>query len=346
MIAREEATSKEMLQVYDKAYQKFIGRLREITQKIETASPDTPPTTVMTYTRAMLESAVTELALLCEDIRPELVDAVLSGQLAASQVANAATISLIAATIGKTEAELGGLGVSLGGFDRQQLEIFVGGLQAKSPLSEVLAKFGPTLAEELRDTMILGVAEEVGPMELVRNMARVATDVPRTTLETIARTETLRAAREVQRQDYEDSDIVMGYQRQAAQDSRVCVGCLALSGKIYTTMEIMPSHPNCRCVMIPIIPSDDYLFGNATDPKPVLRALGPDQMLAGLSDDEQLTILGPSRYKLYKEGASLIDMVTVTESDKWGPRVNIVKLGDIGKLPREVDAVLTAPPKP
>lgn len=335
-----------MLRVYKKAQEKFIQRLAEITARIENATPDTPPTTVMTYTRAMLESAVVELGLLIEEVRPELVDAVMSNQLLAAQVANVATIRLIAATIGKSEAEISGLGVSLGGFDREELEVFMGGLQSKSPLTEVLAKFGPTVVEDLKEVMILGVAEGTGPMELVRGMASVATDAPRRSLETIARTEILRAAREVQRADYESSSIVMGYQRQAAQDARVCVGCLALSGKIYSTMEIMPSHPNCRCVMVPIIPSDDYLFGNATDPKPVLRALSPEQMLAGLSDEEQLTILGPKRYKLYKDGVSLLDMVTVEQSDKWGPRVNIVRIPEIGTRPREVDAVLTAPPKP
>lgn len=101
----------------------------------------------------------------------------------------------------------------------------------------------------------------------------------------------IRSAREAQRQLYTENPSVKGFRRQATQDSRVCLACLALSGTLQATDTIMPSHPNCRCVMIPETLSWAEITGDDSIPDTRPPVATPERILDGLSDDDKLKIM-------------------------------------------------------
>jgi hypothetical protein len=150
----------------------------------------------------------------------------------------------------------------------------------------------------------------------------------------------IRASREAQRQLYTQNPAVTGYRRQATQDARVCLACLALSGTLQATDTIMPSHPNCRCVMIPETLSWAEITGDSSIPDTRPEVATPDRILAGLTDAEKMAIMGPARFELYKNGKPLLDMVQVKQDKDWGPTTNVLPLRDIGGPLR------VQPPKP
>ena len=72
----------------------------------------------------------------------------------------------------------------------------------------------------------------------------------------IARTETIAVSNEGALLGYEDSGVVEKSEFYAALDERVCPDCNALHGKVYKLADshgVIPVHPNCRCVMLPVV---------------------------------------------------------------------------------------------
>jgi len=177
--------------------------------------------------------------------------------------------------------------------------------------------------------LVQGISLGEGPRTVARRV-RKAADIGRQRAETIARTEIIRASREAQRQLYTENPSVTGYRRQATQDARVCLACLALSGTLQVTDTIMPSHPNCRCVMIPETLSWAEITGDSSIPDTRPEVATPDRILAGLSESEKLAIMGPARFELYKNGKPLLDMVQVKQDKDWGPTTSVLPLKDIG----------------
>lgn len=209
------------------------------------------------------------------------------------------------------------------GVTPERVETIVGFASDGSPLAQLFDEIGSGLAGELRDAFINSAALGLGARQTARAMRETVGDLGRYRAETIARTEMLRAAREAHRRMYHDNPAVTGYTRMAAQDGRVCLACLALSGQRYSTAEIMPTHPNCRCVMIPdLVPMSEILndpsFEDDTPPP-----FTPDILMAGLTDDEVKGIFGPARYEQWKNGKELREFVEVDNHPRWGPTVSI-----------------------
>ena len=173
--------------------------------------------------------------------------------------------------------------------------------------------------------LVQGISLGEGPRTVARRV-RKAADIGRSRAETIARTEMIRSAREAQRQLYTQNPAVQGYRRQATQDSRVCLACLALSGTLHATDEIMPSHPNCRCVMVPATMSWAEITGDSSIPDTRPEVATPDRILAGLSDADKMAIMGPTRYQMYMDGKPLADFVQVEQNQDWGPTTRVVPL--------------------
>lgn len=217
-----------------------------------------------------------------------------------------------------------GVEVPFVGLTPERIETMVGFASDGSPLASLFDEIGSGLAGELRDVFINQVALGLGSKAVARAMRDVVGDVGLYRANTIARTEMLRAAREAHRRLYADNPAVKSYTRMAAQDGRVCLACLALSGQRYSTAEIMPTHPNCRCVMIPDLVPMSEILGDPTfvdDPEP--EAFTPDVLMGGLTDDEVRGIFGPARYEQWQNGKPLNDFVQVENHARWGPTVSV-----------------------
>ena len=136
---------------------------------------------------------------------------------------------------------------------------------------------------------------------------------------TIARTETLRVYNESSRQQYISSGIVSSYTRIAAHDRRTCLHCIVLEGTVYPTNELMPSHPNCRCTLIPIVngaPKPEWLKGE-------------DWFMAQPSATQE-SIMGASRYELWRTGQiGLHDSTQIVPNPVWGDTLRTVPLREL-----------------
>lgn len=302
---------------------------------------------MMDRTREMIK----ELELRVNTVNEQAVQYILDGQESSLNAVDKNTGKLIQSTDPLIPKEI----IASAEYSRipkEALSSFIGSSSPDSPLGKLIAGLAQDTSQRFRNTLSNAIVSGNNPRQAARDLEKVIqsaqTDisVSRSRLETIARTEMIRSAREGQRYLYESNPAVVGYQRQATQDGRVCVACLALSGKKYPTSEIMPSHPNCRCVMLPITLSAEYILGESTDPALNYPAVGPDALLSGMSEGEKLQVMGPSRYALYQQGVPLDKMVSVVDNKSWGPTTHILPLSRIGKGKIPADKKLVIPPPP
>jgi len=134
--------------------------------------------------------------------------------------------------------------------------------EMESAVSDVLAmgmadgKHPREIARLLEKT-ITGRGES---LEIVDRLGRKIDSLRRA--EILARTETIRAHHSANIGEYRAAGL-MGIKVQVeyltAGDDRVCSRCASLNGKIYTIDEaenLIPVHPQCRCVALPYIPKD------------------------------------------------------------------------------------------
>jgi SPP1 gp7 family putative phage head morphogenesis protein len=112
----------------------------------------------------------------------------------------------------------------------------------------------------------------------------------------IARTETLDAHRTAAAlAQAEHADVLAGWSWLAKLDTRTCASCWAQHGRVHDLAEPGPlDHPQGRCGRLPVSKSWADLGFDVEEPP----SLMPDaaDVFEGLSSEEQLEILGPSRY--------------------------------------------------
>ena len=302
---------------------------------------------MMNRTREMIK----ELELRVNTVNEEAVQYILDGQESSVNAVDKNTGKLIASTDPLLPKEITAT-ATYNRIPKEALTSFIGSSSPDSPLGKLISGLAKDTSERFRNTLATAIVSGNNPRQVARDLEKVIqsaqTDinVSRSRLETIARTEMIRSAREGQKYLYESNPAVVGYQRQATQDGRTCLACLALSGKKYPTSEIMPSHPNCRCVMLPITLSAEYILGESTDPGLNFPAIGPEALLSGMSEGEKLQIMGPSRYALYQQGVPLDKMVNVVGNETWGPTTQVLPLSRIGKGKIPADKKLVIPPPP
>lgn len=120
--------------------------------------------------------------------------------------------------------------------------------QAGQPLNQVLQKSYPTAVEGLTNLLINNTAAGINPRETARTAVRDGLSAGLNHILLVARDQQIRNYREMARTRYDESDVIYGYMRLAAKNTRTCVACLALDGSVWATNEVMPLHPQDRCV--------------------------------------------------------------------------------------------------
>jgi SPP1 gp7 family putative phage head morphogenesis protein len=328
LINREERAVEQMRTAYDQASERLVAELFALEERLaEREAQGQPLADAALAMRDRLESLIAQLGDRLGELSPEAVRIVSEGQQMALEWANEETGKLVYSSTGNPKTA-----EAVIRFDRlpeEKLREFVGFSSDGSPVAVLFDEIAQTVPDALRFTLSSGIAQGRNPRALARDMASLAT-LPRRRAETIARTEMLRAGREAQRLMYEGSPAVTGYERVATQDARVCTACLALSGTVHKTAEIMPSHPNCRCVMVPKTMSLAEITGDPSIPDLRSPAVTPQDILRGLDREEILGILGPGRYRLMTEGKVKIeDMVEVRQDPRWGPTTRIKPIKEL-----------------
>lgn len=185
----------------------------------------------------------------------------------------------------------------------------VGFLGDGTPLNARLAMAGPQASEAVKKALIRGLALGRNPRAIAREVSRAAS-LPLAQALTISRTETLRAYREATRESYRANPrLVSGWRWIAALSGRTCAACAAMHGTVHSNDEPMGSHPNCRCVMAPVLLGRE---GEAFETG--------DTWLAKATDEVQDSVLGSAdagdAFRAGKVGLS--DFVQTRHSQDWG----------------------------
>jgi SPP1 gp7 family putative phage head morphogenesis protein len=318
-----------MQRAYKAATKASIDELEALEGRIaEREANGEPPSETILWMRQRIIDNIEELGRNLKKFSIEGAVITADGQLEAATLANGSTSSLVEAAAGKKPAGVT-LGTSWTSLPDESLQAFVGFAGDGSPLAVLFDAIPQVTTDAMQMALVQGISLGEGPRTVARRV-RKAADIGRQRAETIARTEMIRASREAQRQLYTQNPAVTGYRRQATQDARVCLACLALSGTLQATDTIMPSHPNCRCVMIPETLSWAEITGDSSIPDTRPKVATPESILAGLNDSEIEEIMGEGRYRLWKEGKPLSDFVRVKENSDWGPTTSIIPLKEFG----------------
>jgi len=134
---------------------------------------------------------------------------------------------------------------------------------------------------------------------------------------TAFRTLLMASLREQNRRAYGRIPGVRGYRRLAAKSQRTCAACLALDGKFYGINEVMEEHPNGRCQLVPV-----------TDAYAPTWTSGREWFEAQ-PEEVQRHILGPGRWKAWREGRLLWEDIPVVTMTEYGPSVGVIRVRDL-----------------
>lgn len=193
----------------------------------------------------------------------------------------------------------------------EAVEALVGLAGDGSPLRTLLERTWPDGVMRLTDTLIRNTALGINPRRTAREMA----DGMTATLDhmlMIARTEQLRAYREMTLQQYAKSGVVRGFRRLATRDRRTCAACLFADGELYEGLDTrLRTHVCCRCTMVPVVVG-----------MPALNWQKGMEWFKVQNRDVQQSILGPGRYAAWKQGTfDLRDVVKVEPNPIWGDSI-------------------------
>lgn len=136
---------------------------------------------------------------------------------------------------------------------------------------------------------------------------------------TIARTETMRAYREATRLSYSaNAQLVKAWTWISALDRRTCPACWAMHGTVHKVDDQLDGHPSCRCVMAPKTATYKELGIDAPEAKGMTVPKG-EAVFSKLAPAEQAHVLGPGKFKLYRNGElELRDLVHRPSNPVWG----------------------------
>ena len=216
--------------------------------------------------------------------------------------------------------QLGTAAVEWNKLQTEAMEAFAGFAGDGSPLKKVFRKIGPETAKEMESVLFKGIGLGKNPMQTGREL-RQAASISSIKAQTIARTETIRAYRETQHLSLnENEDVLEGWVWTASKSERSCASCLAMDGTFHKLEERMNSHPNCRCVAVPLTKGIEQVTGR--------KGLGETRVELGETGTEwfkkqnteaQDFILGPKGGRAYRKGdVKLENFVAKVRDKEWG----------------------------
>ena len=240
--------------------------------------------------------------------------------------------------------------------DRDAVLAMLGYSRPGAPLEALMRSISEEGAKSALDTLVQGLLLGYNPVKVAPTL-RDTLGTTLTRAMTIARTESIRALREAQMESYRaNPNIVREWQWQASMDKSTCLVCMAMHGKRFPISESMSSHPNCRCVSVPVLRSwaelGEMIGVDATgidEMGPTLeeqakrygwsderlaqlkaRRMSGADFFSGLSPEKQIDIMGKSRWIAWKDGIISLDgTVKETWSPVWGNGRGLAPLSDV-----------------
>lgn len=298
---REAASVGQIRRLYDATFDQFEREIAKLEARIASAEEaGEEPAATWAWARERLLTLSAQLQGELEELAPQGARVTADGQGQMALYAEGEAPRLLRAA---------GVETAWNRLPVATLEAFAGMSQGGTPVEALFATFARETGTDLLVAIGAALARGENPKAVARRLAGLSGQ-GRARCEAITRTEMHRAAREASRASYAaNADVVSGYTRRSARDSRVCVACWALDGRRYDTGEVMHNHVQCRCCMLPLVDGLEYGDDGETT-------------FARLPESEQAEVLGPARMAQYQDGVPLSEMVELFVGD-WGPEVRV-----------------------
>lgn len=322
IIAHDAKTAGRLTSAYGAAFRRIDDELGKLTARIEKARERGEPVTAnMLYRERRLERL--RAMTLGELSRfGERAGAVIGGAVdtAASQ-GRAGALVLV-----DTTTPLGLSPIAPPTLPAGAVESATAAFRSRV-VQDLLAPLGQLTARKIEEEIVGGLALGRNPRVVARRVReQLGGNLVRAL--TISRTEMMRAHRQSAGESYRSNAYVLrGWTWVAGLGSRTCASCWAQHGSVHPLDEQMASHPNCRCVMVPLSRSwSDLGFPGSDEPAAITP--GP-QRFARAPERVQLAVLGPSKLDAYRRGqVRLGDFVAWRDDPRWGPSTRAAGLAE------------------
>lgn len=289
LLASEKRIQAELVRIYGAIYQRISSWAQTVQlqeQPLDQAK--------LQELQAAIERELREFAR-------QAAELVTLTQLAALKTGATDALSLL----GASGVESAASGQALSVANQKALEAIAGAAGDGSPLRLLFGRMAPAVARSVVEELQVGVVEGAGPRVIAtRIRERAGMSLTRALL--IARQEPLRAYREAARMAYQHHTGVIRWRWLASLDVRTCALCWAMDGREFPLTVKFTSHIGCRCSMVPVTEKSS-------------KAITGAERFDELEPGQQLEILGPQKFKLYKERKITLDqLVGVRYSAEWG----------------------------
>lgn len=198
--------------------------------------------------------------------------------------------------------------------DTEAIEKLIGRTQTGTSLVKFFQRMKPIVATRAKRTLIEAFASGESNQEITRRLHAV-TGAERFRVLTIARTETNEAYRAASREFYQAADIKQ-YVWLSVLDPRTCLICWSLHGRKFSSSGKIFSHPNCRCVLVPLVKNQTPISTGAA-------------AFLKLETGVQRQILGAKRFEMFGAGKSFDEFVASRRDIEYGERFFVKNLSDL-----------------
>ncbi len=212
---------------------------------------------------------------------------------------------------------------------RHILTVPVGGYK----LSDLMSKMQKDHQVMIRYALTQGLVQGQGMYTIARNIRR-STGMAMQASRTLARTTMMEASNQALLEVYtENGKYITGYRWLGTLDSRTCMICAYLDGKMHDTVGGFPfeppAHPNCRCVIAPETVFEDKALERPAKVwdkeqgkyvyQKVPASEGYGEWFARQNEEFQKEYLGPRRFELWKTGDLKFDQFIGTRDGQPMP---------------------------
>ncbi len=179
------------------------------------------------------------------------------------------------------------------------------------PVKRSLARYGEEGAQTITDALLDGMVRGRGPRAIIRDIQRaLLSPANAARLESLIRTEMLRGFRSGLSETYQGmAHLILALRWTAALSSRTCLACLGRHGREYPVDYVMDAHPNCRCILSPIV----------QDAPPLQLQTGEEWFSRQPENVQRRMMPSTAAFDAYQSGSvALGDFVGQRRSRTWG----------------------------
>lgn len=321
MQRREAAAVEATLRSYRLALAAAQARIDRLTADLERL----PESEWRRYALLERESVAREMQQILDDAARSSASVIDAQRATAAGEAAATTSNAVAATL--SEAGRDALAGQVGGVvNRASLQAIMSQVYTTSPVTQMLTGYAANGAQAAADRLVQAVALGENPRKIAGALrADLGTESWRALR--IARTEVIRAHTAGAIATMRATPTVTPAYEWTARTGSACVACLAMHGTVASTDTPPARHPNCRCVMLPVVidPTTGEALSMPTETgQDVIDRMDPAEAAERFGARRAAMLTAPDASRV-----PLASMVTTRSSDRWGDTVGITPLRDL-----------------